>query len=303
MRPAPREVRRIACVGTGTIGGGWAAFYLARGMDVWAFDPAPDAEARLRRQIDRAWPYLEAMGLADGASASRLTIANCLEDAVGEAEFVQESVPDREELKIRVTADIGDIVADDIVIASSSSEFIPSRIGSRCRARFRCIVGHPFAPSYLLPLVEVVIADAAPPAVMEWAAAFYERLGKRVVRLRKEHPAYIGNHLLRALGAKASELVEAGVCSYADIEEVMVTSLGPRWAVMGPAMAFHLAGGPGGREAARLHFGWRGRDASWASLGAAVDGLAGTLPIEEIERWRDGVLIDVLRAQRPLPKA
>jgi carnitine 3-dehydrogenase len=302
MRTAPDQVKRIACVGTGTVGGGWVAYFLARGKDVLATDPGRDAEAVLRDQIDRAWPFLEEMGLDAGASRSRLVFTADLAAAVRDADFVQESIPDREDLKIRVTELIGGHAPETTVIASSSSQFIPSRIGARCRNRQRCVIGHPFTPPYLLPLVEVVTADGAPPEVMEWTLAFYTAIGKHALPLRKEHEAYIGNHLLRALGAKANELVDAGICTYADIDAVMVTSLGPRWAVMGPAVAMHLAGGKGGYRHAREHFGWRGSEASFASLAAAVETAAGGASIAEIERWRDAVLVDVLRAQRSFPK-
>jgi carnitine 3-dehydrogenase len=295
MKCAPGAVRRVACIGAGTIGAGWVALFLARGKEVVAFDPAPAAERRLREHLVRVFDLIDRV---EGADPSRLRFAPSLADAVGTADFVQESVPDREELKIKVTAFIGEAADERVVIASSSSEFIPSRIGSLCRMPERCVVGHPFAPSYLLPLVEVVAREGAAD-VRAWTAEFYRGLGKRVVELRKEHPAYIGNHLLRALGAKANELVESGVCTYADIEEVMVTSLGPRWAVMGPALAFHLAGGEGGRDAAREHFGWSGGEESWRSLEAAVEDLTGGAPVAEVERWRDDVLLRILGAQRP----
>jgi carnitine 3-dehydrogenase len=237
MREPDEGIGTVACVGAGTIGGGWAAFDLARGKDVIAFDPAPEAETRLRAQIARAWPALETMGLAPGAAPERLRFAASLAEAASSAGFVQESVPEREELKTAVLAEISDAAPPDVIIASSSSEFLPSRIGARCRGRWRCLVGHPFAPVYLLPLVEIVAAEGTPQDILDRAARFYAGLGKRPVVLAKEHRAYIGNELLRALGAKANELVDAGVCSHADIEEVMVTSLGPRWAVMGPALA------------------------------------------------------------------
>jgi carnitine 3-dehydrogenase len=171
-RSEPDAVKQIACVGTGTIGAGWAAFFLARGFDVVATDPAEGAEARLHRLVGDAWPKLARLGLARSASRDRLRFVTRLEEAVGGADLIQESAPDREDLKIELFARIDAAARADAVIASSSSQFLPSRLAARCRHPERCIVAHPFAPSYLMPLVEVVGGARTDPRVMDWAMAF-----------------------------------------------------------------------------------------------------------------------------------
>ncbi len=146
-RTDPHHVKRVTCVGAGAIGGGWAAYFLAQGLDVVATDPGPDAEARLAHIVDVAWPSLEKIGLAPGARRDRLRFTTELEDAVADAEFIQESALDDEDLKIELFARIDAAAPNDVVIASSSSHFLPSRIASKCQHPERCIVGHPFAPS------------------------------------------------------------------------------------------------------------------------------------------------------------
>src|SRR5215470_10947883 len=169
MRPDPEKIRHVACIGAGTIGAGWAAYFLSRGLSVAVSDPGPGAEALLRRIIDEAWPSLQALGLVPGADRGRVTFFPTVAEAVQGAEFVQESSPDRLELKIDLLAEMDRLLPPEVVIASSTSTFVPSALGERCRHPERIIVGHPFAPTHLIPLVEVVGAPTAPAEVLDWA--------------------------------------------------------------------------------------------------------------------------------------
>ena len=211
-RPDPGAVRRVACVGVGTIGAGWAAYFLARGLDVVATDPAPGAAQRVRALVDDAWPKLERLGLSDGADRARLTFVADLAEAVADVEFIQESALDYEELKVDLFAQIDAAAPADTVISSSSSKFRPTVIASRCTHPERCIVGHPFVPSYLVPLVEVVGGEQTSRAVLDWSVAFYDHIGKHALLLRKECDAYISNRLQHVVFQEASRMVEEGVC-------------------------------------------------------------------------------------------
>ena len=184
------EVRRVACVGTGTIGSGWSAMFLARGFEVFAADPAPGAEARLALNVDDAWPKLESLGLSPSASRDRLRFTDDVDEAVHAAEFVQESATEDEDLKVELLARIDDACPPDTVIASSSSQYLPSRLAAGCRYPERVVIGHPFVPTYLIPLVELVGFERTDPDVLEWTMAFYRHLGKRPLRLKKEREGY-----------------------------------------------------------------------------------------------------------------
>ena len=290
-RPAPTEVKRIACVGSGTIGGGWATYFLSKGFDVVATDPGPDAKENLHRLLDFAWPKVMQLDPAPDAAKERLTFTADLEEAVADADFIQESAPDYEDLKIDLFERIGKAARPDTVIASSSSVFLPSRLASKCANPQRCVVGHPFAPSYLLPLVEVVGGEKTDPAVMDWAMAFYDGIGKKALRLKKEIESYISNRLQHVVGEEAARLVEAGVCDYDDIDVAVAYGPGMRWAFAGPAMCSHLGGGKGGLEHMIEHFGWSYSEAAKANMYASVERMSKGKDIDALENWRDANLL------------
>ena len=298
--PDPATVNQVACVGAGTIGAGWAALYLSQGLRVVASDPADGAEDRLRAGVARAWPSLEALGLAAGADPARLTFAADLEAALDGAQFVQESAPDRQDLKIALMERMDRLLPDDVVIASSSSTFLPSALAGRCRVPARVIVGHPFTPSYLMPLVEVVGGDATAESVMEWAMTFYRRVGKRPVRLRHEIERYVSNRLQRVVRKEIDALVAAGICDYRQADQALVYGPGIRWAFMGPTLGMHFTGGDGGIRNAIAHFGWSGPPELENRAIAAVDEMTGDHDAAALERWRDRNLVALLRALEPL---
>jgi len=300
-RPAPDRVRRVACVGAGIIGAGWASVFLSRGMEVVMSDPGADAEARARALVEQAWPLLSERGLADGADRTRLRFVGSPAEAVAEAEFVQESAPEREQLKIDLFAAMDAAAPADTVMASSSSAFLPSRLQSRCTRPGRVLIGHPFAPSYLMPLVEVVGGGQTDSAAMDWAVEFYAALGKTPLRLEREIDAYVANRLQFAVFEEMAALVREGVCDYQDIDTAMVSGPGLRWAFAGPVMCYHLGGGKGGVRHMIDHFGWKGEPAEAEALVAAVERMAGHLSMDQLEAWRDANLSKLIEVLQPLP--
>ena len=242
-----REIRRVAVIGAGTIGASWAAYFLARGLEVRASDPAPQAETRLRHFVDDAWPVLARLAPVPATPPHRaLTFCPDPETAAAGADFVQENAPEREPVKRALLARLDAVVPPEIVIASSSSGLLITRLQADCAHPERCLIGHPFNPPHLIPLVEVVGGERTAPAAIERALAFYSAIGKRPIHIRREVAGHVANRLQAALWREAVHLLAAGVASVADIDAAISEGPGLRWALMGPHLTFHLAGGAGG---------------------------------------------------------
>jgi carnitine 3-dehydrogenase len=300
--------KRVSVVGAGTIGASWAAIFLARGYEVAATDPAPQGEAFARHFIDNAWPTLEKLGLvAKDASTKAFSFHPDVAAAVKGAEFVQESGPERENLKIELLAAIDAALPSDVVIASSSSGLLISRIIAKCKHPERCVIGHPFNPPHLIPLVEVVGGAKTSPAAIAAAMEFYRALGKHPIHIKKEMKAHVANRLQSALWREAIHLVAEGVVSVADVDAAIAYGPGLRWALMGPHLTFHLAGGEGGMTHFMDHLAAANQE--WMDdLGnpkltphvqkTIIDGVAqeaGSRSIADLQRWRDRKLIDILK--------
>ena len=251
----PDQVHRVGIVGAGVIGGGWALHYLRMGFDVDVYDPAPQAEGDLLRLRDAAWPMLERLGLRPGASQGRLAFHASLAGAVAGADFVQENGPEDGPVKRRILADIDRAAAPEVIIASSTSGFAMTMLQADCASPQRCVVGHPFNPPYLIPLVEVVGGELTDPAVVDWLASFYAGVGKRPLRLSRELPGFVANRLQEALWREALHMIAAGEATVEEIDASIAHGPGLRWALMGPCLTFHLAGGAGGIEHMLDHFG------------------------------------------------
>jgi len=246
--PYDKPIHRIAIVGTGVIGASWAAQYLARGFDVVATDPAPNAEANLRKYVDEAWPVLTTIGLSRGAARERLSFTSNMKTALSEADLVQENGPERPDFKIKLFADMDDATPPDSIIASSSSGITMSVMQSGCKRPERCVIGHPFNPPHIIPLVEVVGGAKTSPAAIQQAMAFYAAIGKKPILLHKELPGHVGNRLQAALYREVMHLIQQGVLSVADADDAVSWGPGLRWGVMGPSLQWHLGGGTGGIE-------------------------------------------------------
>lgn len=241
-------IRRVAVVGAGTIGASWAALFLSHGLEVVVSDPAPGAAEATQRLISAAWPVLAELGGDKWIDPTSWHFEPDPEKAVQGADFVQENAPERYELKQKLFPLMDAVLPPEVVIASSSSGLLVSRISQGCRHPERCVIGHPFNPPHLIPLVEVVGGPTASQAAVATAMGFYRSLGKHPIEIRKEVPGHVANRLQAALWREAIHLVEQGVASVADVDAAVSEGPGLRWALMGQHMTFHLGGGAGGLE-------------------------------------------------------
>jgi carnitine 3-dehydrogenase len=241
-----KPIRRIAVVGTGVIGASWAAEYLARGFDVVATDPAPSAESNLRKMVDEAWKDLTSIGLSKGASRDRLSFTTSMKEALAQADLVQENGPERPDFKMKLYAEMDEIAPLDTLLASSSSGITPSVIQSQCKHPERVVIGHPFNPPHVIPLVEVVGGGKTSPDAIAQAISFYASIGKKPIHLKKELPGHVANRFQAALYREMLYLIEQGVLSVEDADAAVCYGPGLRWGVMGQSLQWHLGGGAGG---------------------------------------------------------
>jgi carnitine 3-dehydrogenase len=305
-RPAPEAVRTVAVVGTGVIGGGWAAHFLRRGYDVVAWDPGPGARERLDAMLDNAWPSLERLGLSEGAGRDRLRWADTLEEAVRDADFVQESSPEVLEAKRSLLAQIDKATRPDVVVASSTSGLLMTDMAVDCVNPQRFLVGHPFNPPYLIPLVEVCGGERTDPDAVTWADELYTLAGKRSLKMDHEVSGFVGNRVQEALWREALHMVDSGQATVQQIDDSITYGPGLRWAIMGPMLTFHLAGGPGGMGHMLDHFGpallepWTRLEAPELTpdlrnrVVAGVAEEAAGRTVAQLERKRDAFLVDLL---------
>jgi 3-hydroxyacyl-CoA dehydrogenase len=244
-----KPIRRVAIIGTGVIGASWSALFLAKGLEVVATDVAPNAEAALKRFIESAWPALKRLGLATGASQSTLSFTANLATAVKGADLVQENGPERIEFKRKLYGQLDELLPAEVIIASSSSGLTMSEIQSGCRTHpERCVIGHPFNPPHLVPLVEIVGGAKTSDETIQRVEEFYTALGKRTIRLHKEVPGHVANRLQSALSREVYHLVAQGVVSATDADTALSWGPGLRWGIMGSLLLNHLGGGQGGIE-------------------------------------------------------
>ena len=311
-----KQIQNIAIVGTGVIGASWAALYLARGLNVIATDPAPNAEANLRRFIDAAWKDLQVIGLSPNASREHLQFTTDMKKALSNADLVQENGPERQDFKIKLFADMDAATPEDSIIASSSSGLTMSVMQSACKHPERCVTGHPFNPPHIIPLVEVVAGAKTSPETVERAISFYTSIGKKPIHVRKEVVGHVANRLQAALYREIVYLIEQGVLDVADSDAAVCWGPGLRWGLMGPNLLFHLGGGPGGIQHFMEQF--TGPLAAWwKDLGTItefspevkqtiVNGVlkeANGRSIAELERERDGMLLELLTTRSKTEKA
>ncbi|AHB05831.1 3-hydroxyacyl-CoA dehydrogenase NAD-binding domain-containing protein [Pandoraea pnomenusa] len=260
------NIEQVAVIGTGVIGASWAAYFLARGLRVCAWDPAPGARERLREAVDAHWPTLIRIGLSPDANRNALTFHDTLEGALSGAGFVQESGPEREDLKQALFRKMDAALPPDVVIASSSSGLLMSRVQSVCAHPGRVVLGHPFNPPHLIPLVEVIGGEQSSAAAIDTAMQFYRAIGKRPIHVKKEVKGHIANRLQAALWREAMHLVDTGVASVGDIDDAIAYGPGLRWAALGPFLNLHLSGGAGGIAHLLDHLG-PPIESWWADLG------------------------------------
>lgn len=249
-------IRSVAIIGTGVIGASWASQFLAAGLDVIATDPAPEAERSLRAEVAKHWSILTRLGLASDASLDRLSFTSDIDDAVSEADLVQENGPERIDFKQHLFAQLDQLTTPETILASSSSGLGPTAISAKCSvAPDRVIVAHPFNPPHLIPLVEIVGGERASESTVKRAMSFYASIGKQPIEVKKELPGHIANRLQAALWREAYHLIEEEAVSVADLDLAISAGPGLRWALMGPLANQHLSGGEGGLRHVLEHLG------------------------------------------------
>jgi carnitine 3-dehydrogenase len=303
------SVQQVAIVGTGVIGASWATAFLARGLDVTASDPAPDAETVLRQTVAAQWSVMEQIGLAPGASLQRLHFEASPEAAVAKADFVQENGPERLDIKRDLFHHLDQVTPAHALIATSSSTITVSEFQDACpRHPERVVLGHPFNPPHLIPLVEVAGGRMTSEDAVQRALSFYREVGKHPIHLLRETRGHVANRLQAALWQEAFHLVAAGVASVADVDAAIAHGPGLRWSLLGPFLNLHLSGGPGGIGALFDKPLWQATESMWRDLGSlsvdtelgkrvsagVTDELAARDPAELV-RQRDEVLVKLLK--------
>lgn len=303
-----RRSERVAVIGAGVIGISWTALFLAHGLEVRVTDPAPDTEARVREGIERIAPALAALGLPADGLDERLIFTGGVDDAVRGAQVVQENGPEDITFKQDLWAGVERIVDPGALLLSSTSGRPATAQAEKMADPSRLLVGHPFNPPHLVPLVEVVPGERTDPQAVDDAVAFYAALGKRPLVLRKEIPGFVANRLQGALFRECVHLVSQGVVGMGDLDDVVTSSIGLRWAAAGPFLTFHLGGGAGGLPHFLKHLGpglerqWKAQqiprldEPTVALLIEELDRAYGDATIGELERRRDQMQLAIMNA-------
>ena len=301
------QVERFGIIGSGIIGAGWAGRALSVGMDVYAFDPEPGAESRLKKKLDQIWPVLERTGVFPDASKDRLVFCESVEAVAAQSDFIQESAPERIDLKVELHAQIDAAASPDVVIASSTSGLLPTDFQAQCKHPERVIVGHPFNPVYLLPLVEVLGGKKTSLENIDRAVMFYKSIGMYPLKVRSEVPGFLSDRLQEALWREILHLVNDDVATPEELDAAIAYGPGLRWAIWGACQIFHLAAQPGGMGQFLKHF-----DPSlfpWTKLEAppitseltqkmhdGCESISGDIGSDEMEQIRDDALIGIIES-------
>ncbi len=302
------DIAQVTVIGSGLIGAGWVTAYLADGRNIAVYDPAPGAEEKVRAHIEASWPGLQARGLPARADKTALRFHGSLESALEHADFVQENTPERMEIKAPLFEQLGRLTPADVLIASSTSSMPITELQKPCKHPQRCVLGHPFNPVHLMPLVEVGGGAATDRAAVETAMAFYAAMGKKPIRLEQEIFGHIANRLTSALFREAVSLVANGVATVKDVDDALRFGPGLKWAIQGEFTTFHTSGGEGGLAAFLKHFG-PGIIRRWstmqdpdladpelqAKLAAQMHQATGGEPVAGIARRQDALLLEMLK--------
>jgi carnitine 3-dehydrogenase len=301
----------VALLGGGVIGGGWAARFLLNGVHVRLFDPDAEAARRVDGMLQNARRAYRKLTLAPLPAEGRLTLTRSVEEAVEDVDFVQESAPEREEVKRPVLAAACRAAGPEVVLASSTSGLLPSRLQADMEHPERLTVGHPFNPVYLLPLVELCGGERTSPATLERAAAVYRSVGMWPLVLRKEVEGFVADRLLEALWREALWLVRDDVATVEEIDDAIRYGAGLRWSFLGTFLTYRMAGGEEGMRHFMAQFGpalslpWSKltdvpelTDGLLDKLVAQSDAQAGGRSIRELEELRDDCLVAVMQGLR-----
>lgn len=309
---SPEQVKTIAVIGTGSVGASWTALFLARGFEVVAQNPAPAAEHMARDFVTAAWPALRSLGMtqAEAPPLDRLRFVATAAEAACVADLVQENVPERPDVKAKVIAELDRAAAPHKIIVSSTGGITPTRLQAACVHPERLVVLHPFNPTHIVPLVEVVAGEKTAPEVTRWAFDFARYIGKHPIVLKTDTTGHMANRLQFALLREAVHCLVQGIASAEDIDAAVRYALGPRWTLMGSLMTLHMAGGPGGMRGILDHAG-DAIEGWWDALGnprltravkerliEAATEISHGRSIDEWTRWRDASLTDLIKLQR-----
>jgi len=307
-------LKTIGIVSTGLIGASWTACFLNAGFDVHAWDPADDAEQQLRDSVATALADLDAFGTSHSPSVGDLVFCESIKAAVTNVDYVQENGPERLDLKQALIAEIDTHAPPHALIGSSTSSFLASDLQSQCKNPERVLVAHPFNPPHLLPLVEIVGGDKTSEATLTAAETFFTQIGKHPVRVRKETTGHIANRLTAALFREAVHMVSEGIATVEDIDDAVRYGPGPRWAIHGPFMLYHLGGGDGGIQSYLDHLGPT-QEARWRELGspqlsdavktAIIEGVSREVAgrsMDDLKSKRDEALIEILKTTCSIPE-
>ena len=302
-------IRKAACIGGGVIGAGWVARLALNGIDVAVFDPDPEAGRKVGEVMEGARRAYRRMSPDGLPSEGRISYAKSIPEAVADADLVQESVPERLELKHGVLAGIDAAAPADAIVGSSTSGIRPSDMATALARPERLVVAHPFNPVYLLPLVEIVGGEKTTPGFIEKAKALYASIGMKPVVIRKEIEAFVGDRLLEAMWREALWLIKDGICTVEELDDIMRYSFGLRWAQMGMFQVYRIAGGEAGMRHFMAQFGpclsW-----PWTKLtdvpefndelvdliASQSDEQSSKWSIRELERLRDDNLVAIMEA-------
>ena len=307
-----KNIDTVAVLGAGVIGASWTALFLAAGLKVRVFDVMENVEQKVNDYVTNAWPTLDELGLTTSANRDSVSFFATAAEAVGGAGFVQENVPERINIKHELYREIEPALAPGAIVASSASGLMVQELQQGWTDPSRFILGHPFNPPHLIPLVELLANEQTADGVLEEAEAFYERVGKVTIRVRKEVPAHVANRLQAALWREAIHLVQDGVATVEDVDKALWAGPGLRWAAMGPHMLFHLGAGAGGmqefcsRYADSFHRWWDSLgdvEINEETINELVDGVADEARGQDtlaLSAQRDALIVEFLKGRKKL---
>ena len=248
-------IKKIAVIGTGVIGTGWIIRFLAHDKKVIAYDKNLNSDKKIIAEIKRTWPYVKKLFNKKRLKLKNFSFTTSLKESLKDADFIQECAPENYKLKTKLMEIIGKYSKPNIIISSSSSGLLPSKIYSKCKNPSRTVIAHPFNPVYMLPGVEIVPGKKTDRKFLKKANKFYKSVSMNPIMIKKELPGYLSDRLQEALWREALHIVNEGYASTKDLDRAIEDGPGMRWSLMGTFLTFHLAGGKAGMKHMLEQFG------------------------------------------------
>ena len=303
-------IKKIAVIGTGVIGSGWIVRFLAHNKKVIAYDKDIRLKKKIIKEIKRTWPYVRKLFNKKKLKLKNFKYVTSIQEALKEADFVQECAPENYKLKTKLMEIIGKYSKPNVIISSSSSGLLPSRIYSKCKNPSRTIIAHPFNPVYMLPGVEIVPGKRTKKNFLKKAYKFYKSVSMNPIMIKKELPGYLSDRLQEALWREALHIVNEGYASTKELDRAIEDGPGMRWSLMGTFLTFHLAGGNAGMKHMLEQFGpalklpWTKLKAPKLSKKLSNRVIAGTKKqargksVAEISKIRDEYLLNLQKMRK-----